>query len=296
MPDDIWSQYYNQRAGDYARLVEHEDFQGNLLKAITEICPLTGQRVEDYIKLIQMGSRWYDAYLNRWNQPDSIIPDYNDPQSFDRYAFVRNNPVNRIDPTGHMDVCPDCEGGGSLSANEQLEQLRALHEEDHNQNTDDIAQFEDNWPEIPGSSELWGYVSLGLDVIALSFDIYACFIVTYGGIYGAGITSPAVLAGAPEVPVATGLAGMGIAELYAQPVLFLGNLFASASTGATFISETKSGDTIISEGIISTPVKNSLALTTIGWLNKEAYISGLLQTTAILNDLEVISFPFPNVP
>ena len=54
--------------------------------------------------LMHFGARWLDSYLKRWNQPDTIIMEYNDPQSFDRYAFVRNNPVNRIDPTGYMDV------------------------------------------------------------------------------------------------------------------------------------------------------------------------------------------------
>jgi RHS repeat-associated protein len=59
---------------------------------------------ESYINLYWYGSRWYDDYLNRWTSPDSIIPDPNNPQDFDRYAFVRNNPVNNIDPTGHY-VC-----------------------------------------------------------------------------------------------------------------------------------------------------------------------------------------------
>jgi hypothetical protein len=50
-----------------------------------------------------------DHYLNRWLQPDSIIPDPHDPQSWDRYSFVRNNPVNRIDSNGHRD-CEDSDG------------------------------------------------------------------------------------------------------------------------------------------------------------------------------------------
>jgi RHS repeat-associated protein len=51
-------------------------------------------------------ARWYDPYLNRWLQPDTIIPDPYDPLSFDRYAYVRNNPVNRVDPSGHCDGDP----------------------------------------------------------------------------------------------------------------------------------------------------------------------------------------------
>jgi RHS repeat-associated protein len=47
------------------------------------------------------GSRWYDPYLNRWIQPDSIIPDPGNPTDLDRYAYARNNPTNYVDPSGH---------------------------------------------------------------------------------------------------------------------------------------------------------------------------------------------------
>ena len=43
------------------------------------------------------------SYLNRFLSPDSIIPNPYDPQSWDRYSYVRNNPVNRVDPSGHAD-------------------------------------------------------------------------------------------------------------------------------------------------------------------------------------------------
>jgi len=46
-------------------------------------------------------ARWYDAYLNRWTQPDTIIPDPLNPADFDRYSYVRNNPVIQNDPSGH---------------------------------------------------------------------------------------------------------------------------------------------------------------------------------------------------
>jgi hypothetical protein len=42
------------------------------------------------------------SYLNRWVQPDAIIPDPYNPQDYDRYSYVRSNPVNYNDPSGHI--------------------------------------------------------------------------------------------------------------------------------------------------------------------------------------------------
>jgi len=46
-------------------------------------------------------ARYYDAPLNRFIQPDSIIPDFYNPQYLNRYSYVQNNPVRYTDPTGH---------------------------------------------------------------------------------------------------------------------------------------------------------------------------------------------------
>jgi len=146
---------------------------------------------------------------------------------------------------------------------------------------------------IPGSSTTWGYISTTLDVLAWMTDAYAAGVVTYGGIAGAGITSPFIAAGLPEIPVASGWAGAAVAELYVQPTLRLGNILATASTIATYVSETKAGETVIETGLISNVTKNSVSLTVLGWAApSEAYISFVFQSTAVLNDFGVISIPF----
>src|SRR5574340_1798073 len=61
----------------------------------------TGQREDQSINLMWYGSRWYDPHLSRWTSPDSIIPDPYNVQDWDRYTYVRNNPVNLVDPNGH---------------------------------------------------------------------------------------------------------------------------------------------------------------------------------------------------
>jgi hypothetical protein len=40
-------------------------------------------------------------YLNRFIQPDTIVPGLFHPQNLNRYSYVLNNPVNLVDPSGH---------------------------------------------------------------------------------------------------------------------------------------------------------------------------------------------------
>jgi RHS repeat-associated protein len=71
----------------------------------------TGQRL-DPSGLMDYNARQYDPILGRFTSPDTIIPDAADPQSFNRYSYVNNNPVNFTDPTGHRAVPDDCYYGG----------------------------------------------------------------------------------------------------------------------------------------------------------------------------------------
>ncbi len=50
-----------------------------------------------------MGARWYSPVLGRWLSPDTIVPDPTNPQSLNRYSYVRNRPLNFNDPSGHCD-------------------------------------------------------------------------------------------------------------------------------------------------------------------------------------------------
>ncbi len=66
----------------------------------------TGQREESAIGLCFYRGRWYDVVLGRFVQADTIVPDPADPQDLNRYAYVRNSPLNYTDPSGHA-ICVD---------------------------------------------------------------------------------------------------------------------------------------------------------------------------------------------
>ena len=53
-------------------------------------------------------ARFYGHSLGRFTQPDTIIPDPNNPQTLNRYSYVNNNPIKFVDPTGHSaETCED---------------------------------------------------------------------------------------------------------------------------------------------------------------------------------------------
>ena len=61
----------------------------------------TGQRLESMIGLYFYNSRWYDPEAGRFVQADTMIPQGQGVQGWDRYAYVNNNPVKYADPSGH---------------------------------------------------------------------------------------------------------------------------------------------------------------------------------------------------
>jgi RHS repeat-associated protein len=59
-----------------------------------------GHRKEGVTGLIYMQARWQDPETGRFVSIDPLIPDASDPQAYNAYSYVRNNPISLIDPDG----------------------------------------------------------------------------------------------------------------------------------------------------------------------------------------------------
>lgn len=75
----------------------------------------TGHEQIDAACLINANARLYDQTLGRFMTADSILPDPYDLQSYNRYSYVRNNPLTMTDPTGHIETVVVVGGAGAGS-------------------------------------------------------------------------------------------------------------------------------------------------------------------------------------
>jgi RHS repeat-associated protein len=60
-----------------------------------------GQQFDTALQQYYMRARYYDASNGRFNQMDPFAGNNDDPQSLHKYQYVWDDPVNRIDPSGH---------------------------------------------------------------------------------------------------------------------------------------------------------------------------------------------------
>ncbi|MBN1873331.1 MAG: RHS repeat protein, partial [Anaerolineae bacterium] len=64
---------------------------------------LTGKEWDEESRLYYFGARFYDAEAGVWLTQDPYRGGVNSPMTRHRYLYVRNNPINRIDPLGFFD-------------------------------------------------------------------------------------------------------------------------------------------------------------------------------------------------
>jgi RHS repeat-associated protein len=63
----------------------------------------TAHDMLDLLGMIDMRARVYSPILGRFLSADTVVPGVFNSQSMNRYSYVRNNPLSRVDPSGHMD-------------------------------------------------------------------------------------------------------------------------------------------------------------------------------------------------
>ncbi len=87
--------------------------QNGRLRHTGHTCPggqCQGQQ-EVEIGLSYYIARFYDPVIAHFIQPDSLIPQASASASYDRYAYVSNNPIRFNDPSGNY-ACADFDGNG----------------------------------------------------------------------------------------------------------------------------------------------------------------------------------------
>ncbi len=76
----------------------------------------TGHEMLDRTGFIHMNGRLYDAEIGRFLSPDPIVKDPNNSQHWNRFAYVENNPLSLVDPTGYRSRV----NGGSYDTTEEV--------------------------------------------------------------------------------------------------------------------------------------------------------------------------------
>ena len=102
MTDSIGSvrQVMNTATGEIVQRISYDPF-GQMLSNSNPSFQLIGFAGGLYDKdtgLTQFGARWYDAEVGRWLSKDPILFAGGDTNL---YGYTFNDPINRIDPTGH---------------------------------------------------------------------------------------------------------------------------------------------------------------------------------------------------
>lgn len=88
----------------------------NTLDGIVDNRGFTNHEMLDHLDLVHMNGRVYEPLLGKFLSADPILQDPMNGQSYNRYAYVFNNPTNLTDPTGFETQGAQCHfGSGSKS-------------------------------------------------------------------------------------------------------------------------------------------------------------------------------------
>ena len=63
-------------------------------------------QADDALGVVYMNARVYMPSTGKFLTADTLVPDPKSSQSYNRYAYVNNNPINLTDPSGHCKFAP----------------------------------------------------------------------------------------------------------------------------------------------------------------------------------------------
>lgn len=96
MSFDVWGERRNESTWDGYSQAQIAAFNSSNSRK-----GYTGHEHIDQANLIHMGGRVYDPRIGRFLSADPLVQAPNNTQSFNRYSYVINNPMNYVDPSGY---------------------------------------------------------------------------------------------------------------------------------------------------------------------------------------------------
>ena len=107
--------------GDIVQIVDYYPYGDTRLseqpQGINNPYKYNGKELDEDTGLYYYGARYYNAKIGRFVSQDPWGGDLKDPQSLNKYAYVRNNPMKYVDPTGMFNVeTGEVEDGDTLES------------------------------------------------------------------------------------------------------------------------------------------------------------------------------------
>lgn len=90
--------------GQLVETTEHQPYGAVRFHTGTEASNynFTGQEADPESGLYNYNARLYDPATGMFISADTVVPDYSDPQSLNRYMYCRGNPLVYVDPSGNF--------------------------------------------------------------------------------------------------------------------------------------------------------------------------------------------------